>query len=429
MACALAILALEGEAGRAAPNRARLFDLLSASVGARPDTTSERYIEFQTLILESKQDLPWLTLPDKPQRKGRTAQRDEHASLIKDVIAFQEELWQKQQKANVASEPSPSAGMTTPSPMASLQLQLEPSAGDEDEESDVEEESFGLAISPVPTVLSISTVVSDSTVSAGSSTLLGPNSEDSRAFKRRRVDEPLPPVVAVPEEPRLATKRRNGACDRPLYAQRPSRKMRRDTQVGKAAATLLGGFVPATDSVRPVGLFKSEIGGEENILRSHVMATGVGDFEDNYGGATRLSALAALVGESNIEDEQLFDAGELESLLRTEEEVGLLRKVWEKAELEEEAKTNAPDGRPEMPKSKRIDAAVFEQTLKGLKDGIPLSSDETSQTDILDVLRDEVDGEKGDDVYHLHTMDSTEADSPHIWTSALYDPFAEFEEL
>ncbi|KAG8847311.1 hypothetical protein FRB96_001645 [Tulasnella sp. 330] len=405
VACALIVMAFEGETGHAAPCLPRLTEFLSQAVGINPKTSTERYLEFQTLISQWKLDLPWLAAPEKPQRKGKSSQREEHASLIKDVVAFQEELWRRRQATERSPEPSSRAA-------SPLRLELE---GGEDAGS--EDEPLELSISPSPTIFSISTVGSSTPVSSASS---GRTSADSRPVKKRRLGDP-PNSAGVPDALRVPNRQSKyyNTCIRPAYAKRNTRQMDRDIKIEQAAATLLGGG-HGERSLRARMA-------DQATVRSHVLAAGVEGLAGDTRLLTRLGALSALVGEANIEDKELFDDGELESMLRDEKEAEVLRQIWEDAESKEPVSLKLARSAPRVRVTKQVDAAALEQALTGLKTnagGREAARHETWVTDLMVAFEDD-EAQQGDDVRTLSSLEDFALDL----ASGTYDPFADYEEL
>ncbi|KAG9004855.1 hypothetical protein FRB94_002023 [Tulasnella sp. JGI-2019a] len=410
VACALVIMAMEGEAGRAAPCLPHLMGFLSEGTGANSKTVSDRYIEFQTLISEWKLELPWLTTSAKPHRKRKTPQREEHASLIKDIVCFQEELWRRRQENERSPELSASSSQAT----SPLRLELD---GEDDVGSG--DEALELPLSPSPTIFSVSTIDSETRVGSASS---GQMSDNDRPTKKRRLSE----STTLPYSQTVSARRSNNSCLRPSYAQRNTRQMDLDIKIERAVAALLGGTLIGGDKGNSTPGQNVAITNQGSI-RSQVLAAGVESAAGGTQSLTRLGALSTLVGEANIEDGELFDEGELEAILRSEEEVHLLRRIWDDAESKEPPKV--PRNAPRVRTTKQVDAAALEQALTGLKTNIPHGPEDRDATWVAELMGSfEVDEVLHDeDVYHVRTLSS--ADLSTDLTSATYDPFADFEEL
>jgi len=77
-ACALFIVALEGQAASSLPSYATLAQELGKKVGARRDLVVGRYRDISKIIEEWMQEVPWIHGPDHPDnRLGNKRRKDE----------------------------------------------------------------------------------------------------------------------------------------------------------------------------------------------------------------------------------------------------------------------------------------------------------------------------------------------------------------
>ncbi|KAG8961651.1 hypothetical protein FRC03_005108 [Tulasnella sp. 419] len=393
VACALLILAMEGVTERVVPCLPQLVDALAKRFNVSGKVVLERYNEMQTLIAEWKVGLPWL-VSDKAnpmssitgkKRQRTLGLREDHASLIKDVIAFQEDLWQKEQ----ASKKVPELGDDL--------IELDRTAIEQqiDETEDGEmltqgsefdgtvvhlddgERSTGTLSQPQSTL----SAVTSCSVSINAESQIGVDdkAEDKRPSKRRRVT-----TGPGRREGLSSIRRRNPDCLRPLYAQEPTARMRRQEVLDRAASSLLGGpsrvisltstaQSMATASSQGLSIFSDPI---FSLSRSHMLSHGITP-DGSERQLSRLEILSATKGEANVSEEELFVPGELEGLIRDEAEVEVVKKRAEKENwdwyasrrMEESRKKGRRGDAPivvEKKKTKRVNAAALERALKAL---------------------------------------------------------------
>ncbi|KAG9019600.1 tRNA-splicing endonuclease subunit [Tulasnella sp. 427] len=375
VACALTIVALEGEIGKCAPALPRLAELLSAAFNVSRETTLDRYLEVQELLGRWKTNLPWFTVDVHPtvekkaknvkKRKAAQPEREEHAGLVKDIVIFQEELWRKSKEMENATAGEASLSNGGPSQLSAvgrkIDLTVEFEGGsDEDAGSDDGatwegrgargEESLELAgstSSSTPGSTTDTVIIGlRNTAASGSSTRglspfdSGQDSEGRPAKRQRRVpDDASTKPRTNSTATTSTTAAKSATCLRPAYAQRKRTKRETwDANLAKATAALLGGGRGSTASS---GKSKSggpgfvEVDGDsvDDFIRKHVLAVGVREASERMGARGislgRLERLALVVGEANIGDEALFDDGEMEGYLREEAEIQVLKKIWE----------------------------------------------------------------------------------------------------
>ncbi|KAG8923697.1 tRNA-splicing endonuclease subunit [Tulasnella sp. 417] len=347
VACALVIVALEGETGKCVPSLPRLAELLSMAFNASRETTMDRYLEVQELISRWKTSLPWFAIDVHPtvgkksknvkKRKAAQPEREEHAGLIKDIVIFQEELWRKAKEMESAAEALSNGGPShsiTSGPGVGLQvdLALEVEGSDIDAASDEEldgvavvgrrgardEESLELAGSP-----STSGATADSATNTTPSVALrdtATNPTSTRGLSPPQLlsddgqDSEVRPAKRLKRVPEVASTKLRGnftrakatpiptattatACLRPVYAQRSKkRKSKRETwdaNLAKATATLLGGGRGSiASSGRSGGGGESRLGinvgvdGDDSVgdfVRKHVLAMGIREASERMG--------------------------------------------------------------------------------------------------------------------------------------------------
>lgn len=96
-ACAIYILALEGEASSSLPQCGELANSLGRRFGASKDVVMRRYKLIYEHVMSLASDVPWLEKIDKVTRKQtrrrKVPKRVEIAKSLKDIIQFQEGKW------------------------------------------------------------------------------------------------------------------------------------------------------------------------------------------------------------------------------------------------------------------------------------------------------------------------------------------------
>ncbi|KAG9044957.1 hypothetical protein FS837_007254 [Tulasnella sp. UAMH 9824] len=553
VACALVIVALEGEIGKCVPSLPRLAELLSMAFNVSRETTVDRYLEVQELISRWKTSLPWFAIEVHPtvgkksknvkKRKAAQPEREEHAGLIKDIVIFQEELWRKTKGMESAAAALSNGGPSqpsTPGPRVGMELDLalEFEGSDVDAGSDEEldgvavvgrpgardEESLELAGSPstsgstadtathtTPSVALRDTATNATSTRGLSPLLLSGDGQDSEARPAKRAKR-VPEVASTKlrgnfvratatPTPMPSTETTVTACLRPAYAQRTKkRKSKRETwdaNLAKATATLLGGGRGSIASYGKSGGgggsrlgINTDVDGDDSVgdfVRKHVLTMGIREASERMGtrgvSLGRLERLALVVGEANIGDEVLFDDGEMEGYLRDNDEVEILKKIWEAEHGADEGGYDEDDAEGQVerlgvpgstssqggaqrtrkaappPKSKKgkkekqvktMNFGALELALSSLNRGSPAdgsgsgassvtgesSTIERWELDLLERLVDEEDKEDGhhDEVYDEDKEDygdDREEDGYYRASGGMmsYDPYEEFEEL
>ncbi|KDQ18458.1 hypothetical protein BOTBODRAFT_512433 [Botryobasidium botryosum FD-172 SS1] len=275
VACAILLVAFEGETAKAMPSLDTMVAWLvnQEIVKATKLTIMERYREVGRLLDDCKRRLPWFEQTTQSRkRKGAASGKEkklaavdrvDNARWVKDVITFQEDLWKSEHaKANP-----------------------EPGDSDDEDQSETASTLSGL-MSPGPS-----------------------GSSSSQPTKRRRTDEG-----------ESAELRHRPAAY--VYAY-PERHPRYKKGIKVASTSLL-----ALESHSATGKIPALIPGnapeETQSFRSHLLSA---SFLPTAAPPTRLALLAAAKGEGAIEDDELFEEGELEGFIRDETEVEEIRQI------------------------------------------------------------------------------------------------------
>lgn len=290
-ACALMLLALEGELRSSIPNASALADALSKRLGVGKGVVMQRYKVIYDLIEEWIREVPWLQAHERKKGgtgRSKVAKRVVVARGLKDVVQFQEEIWNK--KLEDQARPH-------------LVLDIDDEEDKEDDDSMSSQLSTGTSV------------------------------ESSHATRNHD-------VTSVPP--------------------RKKRKTCHERSVAHVSRFLLD---PGSCSAPPPTLSPSEDprGGAPDLL-SHILTADPSNFSHAFTYApTRLQLLAASRGganETNIHDDELFAEGEMEGLMRSAEEVDVLRITLE---WDTEASNASEDDRPQTRKGKRTRAQSSER--------------------------------------------------------------------
>ncbi|KAI0811174.1 hypothetical protein BC629DRAFT_1589911 [Irpex lacteus] len=99
-ACALFMLALEGELSASLPNAGALAQALGARVSVSKAVVMQRYKIIYDLVEECVKEVPWLDDHERKPSKGgkgrsKVAKRVVVAKGLKDVVQFQDEIWRR----------------------------------------------------------------------------------------------------------------------------------------------------------------------------------------------------------------------------------------------------------------------------------------------------------------------------------------------
>ncbi|KAF8311244.1 hypothetical protein DL93DRAFT_1494689 [Clavulina sp. PMI_390] len=287
-ACAILLMAFEGETGKAMPQHTDLIEKLGARIGFSKSSIVERYRELGRVIDDWRGNLPWASQVSKSQRG--VALRDANARSLRDVITFQTQLKVKALAESPSSPEVPDLFF-----------------GDDDFD---DEPAF-----PLPEGLGgFSELEWWDNLSDPSIT---PPPASPRPTKRRR----LSPSLSVLSDEFIPSKTTPTAVDEAYFPNkgRPDAYVKRSKRSGgprkeamqKALASLLS-FSPAgergacisTPSASSMPDFRRAILGEPELVTQHHVP----------GRLTFLSLQRG--GEEYIEDDELFGPGELDSLLQ-----------------------------------------------------------------------------------------------------------------
>ena len=292
-ACAIFLLALEGEIRSPLPNCGVLAQALGARFNMKQGVVMDRYRILYGIVEDWIKQVPWLQQSTQPRPRASSSRsnvttRGAVAKGLNDVVQFQEEIWKKalcgMEKSTLDQDfidecDGPEEDRMTPA--ASL---------DDDNESD-----FGSATS-----------VSASVVTTVSS-----------ATKRKSLVSSRETSVEL--------------TSRPVK----KRKTRHSRSVESASQFLLD---PSNTPIKPSNST------EDSQLLSHLLSSDTSPLSHTFvHPPTRLQLLhtARPGGSEDIADEELFEEGELEAMLRTEEEVGVLVRLLDWDEVEEKKRLNA----------------------------------------------------------------------------------------
>jgi len=286
-ACAIFLLALEGESRSPLPNCGTLAQALGTRFDVKQGVVMDRYRILYGIIEDWIKQVPWLQPPIQPRTRASSSRskvttRGAVAKGLNDVVQFQEEIWKKalcgMEKISLdldSIDECDGTGDERMTPATSLD--------DGDDESD-----FG------------------STTSASAATTA------SSATKRKSFVSSRETSVELTSEPIK------------------KRKTRHDRSVESASQFLLD----------PIGPSRST---EDNQLLSHLLSSDGCSFLHAFiRPPTRLQLLRAAHpgGSEAIADEELFEEGELEGMFRTEEEMNVLVRLVDWDEVEEEKRLN-----------------------------------------------------------------------------------------
>ena len=293
-ACAIFLLALEGEIRSPLPNCSRLAQALGTRFDVKQGAVMDRYRILYGIVEDWIRQVPWLQsstqLPTRvSSSRSKVTTRGAVARGLTDVVQFQEEIWKKAiygiEKISLdldltdecdgleedGSAPAPSLGN-----------------GDRDDESD-----FGSVTSA-----SVSLMTTTSSMTKRKSP--GSSRETSVELSSRQIKK---------------------------------RKTRHNRSVESASQFLLNPSNTPTKSSKST----------DNQLLSHLLSSDTSSLSHAFvQPPTRLQLLhAARPGGSDaVVDEELFEEGEMEAMLRTEEEVKVLVRLVDWDEVEEEKRLN-----------------------------------------------------------------------------------------
>ena len=292
-ACAIFLLALEGEIRSPLPNCGMLAQALGTRFDVKQGVVMDRYRILYGIIEDWIKQVPWLQPSIQPRirappSRSKVTTRGVVAKGLNDVVQFHEEIWKKalcgMEKFSLdldSIDECDGIGDDRMTPAASLD--------DGDDESDF-----------------------NSTTSTSASAV----TTTSSVTKRKRLVSSRVASVEL--------------TSRPIK----NRKTRHYRSVESASQFLLN---PSNTPIKPSKLT------EDNQLLSHLLSSDNSSFSDAFvRPPTRLQLLRAARpgGSDAIADEELFEEGELEGLFRTEEEMNVLVRLVDWDEVEEEKRLN-----------------------------------------------------------------------------------------
>lgn len=288
-ACAILILALEGERAASLPSTGSLAQVLGARVGASKAVVMQRYKAVYDVIEECIREVPWLeTHERKGKGRSKVAKRVVVARGLKDVVQFQDEIWKKKFE-----------GVKRPV------LNVEPDDNDSGDDTD---ERTG--------------VVGES---------------------------------SVPAQP--------GATRGETLSTRAPRRSAHTRDVQRASQFLLNPLAQGPRQRTAGSMSGPGQSAARQDLLEHLLTVDTPALSDAFVRApTRLQMLAASRGggeEEKVRDEELFEEGEMEALLRDPGEVEALRLVldWDGDEEEETDQREVGPGASAGGRKRRRDAS------------------------------------------------------------------------
>ncbi|KAF9519803.1 hypothetical protein BS47DRAFT_1481712 [Hydnum rufescens UP504] len=293
VACALVIAAFEGVCGRPMPEYHNLIAKLASQIGFAKTTIMERYREIGRLVHDWKTNLPWVDSAKNKSARG-VAGRESNARWMKDVVTFQQSLW----KASLGHTDSPAED----SPEVLLL----------DDDSD---DTFFEVLKD-----------SDETPTDFDATAINPAKtapQPADEGTRKRVCPARDPDTWMTNA---------GRPD--AYVRRLKRPEAYHRKIFQDAAASVLSYAPHSSSSSQSSVPASSA---SHVLRSQLLA----DPSSLYGQRvlSRLAMLAASKGgEQFVDDDDLFEPGEMDALFRDEEEMEALKDRWavEGMSLEEE---------------------------------------------------------------------------------------------
>jgi len=293
-ACAIFLLALEGEGRSPLPNCSMLAQALGTRFDVKQGVVMDRYRILYGIIEDWIKQVPWLQPPTQPRThasssRSKVSARGAVAKGLNDVVQFQEEIWKKAL-----------CGMDK----ISLDLDL----------IDECDRTGGDGITPTAVLDDDRDDRSDFGSVTSVSTSVGTTS--SSVTKRKS----------------LVSSREASAelISRPIK----KRKTRHNRSVESASHFLLNPSNPPITPSKPT---------EDNQLLSHLLSSDTSSLTHTFiHPPTRLQLLcvARPGGSDAIADEELFEEGELEAVFRTEEEVNVLVRLVDWDKVEEERRLN-----------------------------------------------------------------------------------------
>ena len=290
-ACAIFLLALEGEIRSPLPNCGTLARALGRRFDLKQGVVMDRYRILYGIVEDWIKQVPWLQPSTQPRTRASSSRskvstRGAVAKGLNDVVQFQEEIWKKalcgMEKISLdldLIDESDRTGDDRMGPVTSLD-------DDRDDESD-----FGSVTSA-----SVSVVTTASSMT-----------------KRKSLVSSREASVEL--------------TSRPIK----KRKTRHNRSVESASQFLLNPSNAASKST------------EDNQLLAHLLSSDTSSLPHTFvHPPTRLQLLRAARpgGSDAIVDEELFEEGEMEAMFRTEDEVNVLVRLVDWDKVEEEKRLN-----------------------------------------------------------------------------------------
>ena len=278
-ACAIFLLALEGEIRSPLPNCGSLAQALGSRFDVKQGVVMDRYRILYGIVEDWIKQVPWLQPSAQlrtraPSSRSKATTRGAVAKGLNDVVQFQAEIWRKSLcdvgKISLDLDSIDGTGGDWMTPAASHD--------DGDHDND-----FGSVVS-----------ASASVVTTASSVTKRKGAISSREASVEPISRPI-----------------------------KKRRTRYDRSVESASQFLLDPIKPSKSA--------------DGQLLSHLLSSDTPSLPHTFvHPPTRLQLLRATRpgGSDAIADEELFEEGELEDVLRTEEEVNVLVRLvdWDKAE-------------------------------------------------------------------------------------------------
>lgn len=300
VAAAIIVLAFEGEAAKAMPDHSDLIAMLAGRVGFGKKTIEERYRELSKLVEDWRGHLPWLTpscssgveAKGKRKRSQGVAMREANARYLKDVVTFQTQL-----KLKALEDID--------------QIEDTSSSDDNDEAFDALDDLRSSRPSSTTEDLGDSGHSSVANLHNG-----------SRASKRRRVSS-APPSPSSLESAITRQEGYHSNAGRPdAYVRRMKRPGTTKKQQMRDTLSNLFAFGEGEDHPSLLTIPQWSTNAEDDntrLGRAMLHAPSVAD--ELAPPLSRLGTLAlSRGGEGYIEDEELFEPGEFEALIRDESE-------------------------------------------------------------------------------------------------------------
>jgi len=297
-ACAIFLLALEGEIRSPLPNCGRLAQALGTRFDVKQGAVMDRYRILYGIVEEWIRQVPWLQSSTQlrtgvSSSRSKVTTRGAVARGLNDVVQFQEEIWKKalycMEKISLDLDSIDECDGPEDDRLAPT-----PSLGDDDRD---DESDFGSVASASASSVSVMTATSSATKRKS----LASSREASVEFTSRQIKK---------------------------------RKTQHNRSVESASQFLLN---PSNTPIKPS---KSP---NDSQLLSHLLSSDTSSLSHTFvHPPTRLQLLRAARpgGSDAITDEELFEEGELEAMFRSEEEVRVIVRLVDWDEVEEGKRSN-----------------------------------------------------------------------------------------